>query len=135
MNYIALLRKDKSSDYGVEFPDFPGCITAGSTLDEAKEMALESLQGHIRLMIEDHEDLPHPSSLEHIMSDRHHKDAVAFMVHVDFPRTKNVRFNVTMDQKLLHDITNYANENGQSRSAFLAAAAKKIIEKDHTHHP
>ena len=27
--YIALLRKDRASDYGVEFPDFPGCVTAG----------------------------------------------------------------------------------------------------------
>ena len=34
-NYIAILHKDKDSDYGVSFPDFPGCITAGSTLDEA----------------------------------------------------------------------------------------------------
>jgi hypothetical protein len=31
-SYIALLRKDVDSDYGVEFPDFPGCVTAGTTL-------------------------------------------------------------------------------------------------------
>ncbi len=34
-SYIALLRKDEGSDYGVEFPDFPGCVTAGKTLEEA----------------------------------------------------------------------------------------------------
>jgi hypothetical protein len=28
MEYIAYLHKDKNSDYGVSFPDFPGCITA-----------------------------------------------------------------------------------------------------------
>jgi hypothetical protein len=27
-SYIALLRKDPDSDYGVEFPDFPGWVTA-----------------------------------------------------------------------------------------------------------
>ncbi|MBL0942631.1 MAG: type II toxin-antitoxin system HicB family antitoxin, partial [Alphaproteobacteria bacterium] len=36
MNYIALIHKDKNSDFGVSFPDFPGCITAGKTLDEAR---------------------------------------------------------------------------------------------------
>ena len=38
MNYIALIHKDARSDYGVSFPDFPGCITAGKTLDEAKHI-------------------------------------------------------------------------------------------------
>ena len=31
-SYIALLRKDKDSDFGVDFPDFPGCITAGKDM-------------------------------------------------------------------------------------------------------
>ena len=42
--YIALIRKDPDSDYGVDFPDFPGCVTAGSTLDEARSMADEALR-------------------------------------------------------------------------------------------
>jgi len=39
MEYIAYLHKDKNSDFGVSFPDFPGCITAGKTLEEARELA------------------------------------------------------------------------------------------------
>ena len=27
--YIALIHKDPGSDYGVSFPDLPGCVTAG----------------------------------------------------------------------------------------------------------
>lgn len=27
--YIALLRKDRASDYGVGFPGFPGCVMVG----------------------------------------------------------------------------------------------------------
>ncbi|MGB0514703.1 MAG: amidohydrolase family protein, partial [Wenzhouxiangellaceae bacterium] len=34
--YFAYLRKDPGSGYGVEFPDLPGCVTAGRTLDEAR---------------------------------------------------------------------------------------------------
>ena len=40
MEYIAYLHKDKGSDYGVSFPDFPGCITAGKTLEEARKRNL-----------------------------------------------------------------------------------------------
>jgi len=49
MDYIAIIHKDPDSDFGVSFPDFPGCITAGRTLDEAKEMAREALSGTSRL--------------------------------------------------------------------------------------
>ena len=43
-SYIALIRKDPNSDYGVEFPDFPGCVTAAEDLEEVTEM-LEQAQG------------------------------------------------------------------------------------------
>ena len=41
-NYIAVVHKEPDSDYGVSFPDFPGCITAGKTIDAAKDLALKS---------------------------------------------------------------------------------------------
>jgi predicted RNase H-like HicB family nuclease len=34
-HYIALIHKDRDGCYGVSFPDVPGVITAGDTLDEA----------------------------------------------------------------------------------------------------
>src|SRR5213082_2505660 len=43
MDYIAYLHKDRKSDFGVSFPDFPGCITAGRTLEEARRRAAEAL--------------------------------------------------------------------------------------------
>jgi predicted RNase H-like HicB family nuclease len=62
-SYIALIRKEPGSDYGVEFPDFPGCITAGVDLDDARRMAAEALALHIQGMLEDGETLPAPSQL------------------------------------------------------------------------
>ena len=41
--YIALLQKAPDSDFGVCFPDFPGCVTAGKTLDKAAALAAEAL--------------------------------------------------------------------------------------------
>jgi predicted RNase H-like HicB family nuclease len=42
-HYIALIHKDADSCYGVSFPDIPGVITAGDTLDEAMQQASEVL--------------------------------------------------------------------------------------------
>ncbi len=51
--YIAFLRKDPDSDFGVDFPDFPGCITAGSTLEKTCEpWQREALEVHIEGMLE-----------------------------------------------------------------------------------
>ena len=50
-NYIAIVHKEAESDFGVSFPDFPGCITAGANIDEAKDMAQEALTLHIHGML------------------------------------------------------------------------------------
>ncbi|MEN3166715.1 type II toxin-antitoxin system HicB family antitoxin [Gluconobacter sp. OJB] len=84
-NYIAIIHKDPESDYGVSFPDFPGCVTAGSTLEEARVMAYEALTFHIEGMIEEGWDIPAPSSFETVMQDPNNASGVAFIVRVKLP--------------------------------------------------
>jgi antitoxin HicB len=43
-HYIALIHKDSDSCYGVSFPDVPGVITAGDTIDEAMQQATDVLE-------------------------------------------------------------------------------------------
>jgi predicted RNase H-like HicB family nuclease len=69
MDYIAYLHKDRDSDFGVSFPDFPGCVTAGRTLEEARRMAVEALTLHIQGMVEDDEVVPAPSNLDALAND------------------------------------------------------------------
>jgi predicted RNase H-like HicB family nuclease len=66
--YFALIHKDETSDYGVSFPDLPGCITAGSSRVEARDMAAEALALHLEGLAEDGEAVPEPSSLEQVIS-------------------------------------------------------------------
>jgi predicted RNase H-like HicB family nuclease len=42
--YIALIHKESDGCYGVSFPDIPGVITGGDTVDEALEQAGDVLQ-------------------------------------------------------------------------------------------
>jgi len=43
-HYIALIHKEPDSCYGVSFPDVPGVVTAGDTIDEAMHHAAEVLE-------------------------------------------------------------------------------------------
>ena len=130
-NYIAIVHKDPKSDFGVSFPDFPGCITAGINIDEAKDMAQEALALHIQGMFEDGESLPTPSKLEEIMADPDFADAAAYLV-VDVPDAKprTVRVNITVPEITLKQIDAAAKKRGMSRSSFLVHAAQNAIQSN-----
>lgn len=123
--YIGLIHKDAESDYGVSFPDFPGVITAGGTLDEARTLAEEALSFHLEGMIEDGEPIPESSSLDAIMADPENRNAIAVLVAVRGART--ARVNITLPHELLAEIDRYAQAHGLTRSTFLAQAAKGAL--------
>jgi len=83
MEYIAYLHKDRDSDYGVSFPDFPGCITAGSALGEARSRAAEALALHVAGMREDGDPIPQPSTLDDLRTDPAMKGGLAFLVELE----------------------------------------------------
>jgi predicted RNase H-like HicB family nuclease len=85
MDYIAYLHKEKDSDYGVSFPDFPGCITVGRTLEEARGMAVEALALHIQGMIEDGIAVPESSKLEDPQGDPDLQHGIAVLVSAELP--------------------------------------------------
>lgn len=125
--YIAVIHKDKDSDFGVSFPDFPGCVTAGTTIDEAKDMAIEALDLHIKGIIQDGEVIPVASQLEDIMKSC--SDALSFIVvPVSIPESRSVRINITIPEDILHDIDAYAKSHGLSRSSFIAKSACKVLK-------
>jgi predicted RNase H-like HicB family nuclease len=132
-NYIAIVHKEANSDFGVSFPDFPGCITAGQTVDEAKNLAQDALSLHIQGMVEDGDQLPAPSKLEDIMADADHTDAIAYLV-VSIPDTKprTVRVNITVPEMTLKQIDAAAKKRGMSRSSFLVHLAQNAIHSNHS---
>jgi predicted RNase H-like HicB family nuclease len=124
MEYIAYLHKDKNSDYGVSFPDFPGCITAGSTLEEARAMAAESLAMHVAGMRADGEPVPQPSTLDDLRGDPGMKGAVAFLTELREPE-KTIRINITARKSQIAEIDRRARAKGLTRSSFIVQSALK----------
>ena len=123
MDFIAYLHKDRNSDFGVSFPDFPGCITADKTLDEARRMASEALALHIAGMIEDGDSIKPPSTLDALAKDPDRKGSVAFLVHVEPPAERTDRVNITARQKQVERIDLLAKRAGLTRSAYIVRAA------------
>lgn len=126
-NYIGLIHKDADSDFGVSFPDFPGVITAGKSLDDARAMAEEALTLHIEGLAEDGEAIPEPSALEDVMADPDNRTGVAILVSFKTEQPKAVRVNVTLPKDVLDQIDKYAEAHGFTRSGLLTHAAKRLI--------
>jgi predicted RNase H-like HicB family nuclease len=123
MDYIAYLHRDSKSDFGVSFPDFPGCITGGKSLDEARRKAPEALAFHIAGMMEDGEKIPKPSKLDDLAEDADRQNAVAFLVTTDLPKSKTVRVNVTARENQIELIDRLARQAGMTRSAYIVQSA------------
>lgn len=124
--YIAYLRKDKDSDYGVEFPDLPGCFSAGQTLEEAKAMAGEALAGHVAVLQEMGRPVPPPSTLDQLAEDPHRGAALLVMIELDPDLLKSERVNVTLPRGLLARID---AASGGNRSRFIAEAAERRLSE------
>ena len=124
MEYIAYLHKDRGSDFGMSFPDFPGCVTAGRTLEEAREMAVELLTLHIAGMIEDGEALPKPSTLDQLAHDPAMRCAVAFPGSAEAPE-KTIRVNITARESQVEAIDKLARKAGMTRSAYMVQSAER----------
>ncbi len=131
MRYLAFIHKEPDSCYGVSFPDVPGCTSAGDTLDEALANAVDALSGHIRLMEADGDKVSPPRTLEEISADagaaEDMQGAIISAVPLLRDRGSTTRINVSLDLGLLEAIDGLAKERSQTRSAFLASAARREL--------
>ena len=127
--YPAIVHKDPDSDYGVSFPDFPGCVSAGASQSEALVMAKEALILHIEGLIEDHEAIPDPSPIDHVQKTTLTERGVTIVTLIEaaLPGPAK-RVNITVEESLLDEIDALAASEGMSRSAFLANAAREKME-------
>ena len=124
-DYIALIHKDRDSDFGASFPDFPGAITAAPTLENLRQLAEELLAVHIEGMITDGDAIPEPTSLDDITQLPEYRDAVAVLaVRAPPVVSASVRINITMPEVVLKRIDRYAAKHGLTRSGFLLRAAQ-----------
>lgn len=135
-NYIGLVDYERSDDgvrdvYGIIFPDFPGCVSAGNSFEEVLRMGAEALSAHVAWMKDDGDTIPEPSSLEQVRKMAAGEDGewldldgsiivmVPLLIFGDYAK----RVNITIPVSLLEQIDAVTT----NRSGFLAEAARQML--------
>jgi predicted RNase H-like HicB family nuclease len=101
--YFAFLCKDRDSDYGVTFPDFPGCTSGGGTFKEAREMAREALALHLEGISADGEFVPPPCSPDTALGHEDASYAIALIVVEALPERTEEEAQAAFDAFLASD--------------------------------
>jgi predicted RNase H-like HicB family nuclease len=123
--YPSVFHKDEDS-YWVEFPDLPGCLTDGQTLDEAMKNAEEVLGVYIATRLEDDLEIAPPSAIESLLF----KDGFSTYITTDVDqyrrKTKAVKKTLSIPQWLSEE----AERQHISFSAVLQSALKRELHID-----
>ena len=121
---IAIEPGEATHAFGVVVPDLPGCYSAGDTLDEAFTRAEEAILLWLEYAMDAGTPIPKPAPIEHHRLNPEFHGWIWAVVSVDLARLdKAERVNITLPARVLKVIDHAAEQQGQSRSAFLAHAA------------
>jgi predicted RNase H-like HicB family nuclease len=129
MQVVALIHEENGV-FGASFPDFLGCITVADSLDAIIPKAAEALAFHVEGMVEGGLPLPPVRTLAQLRKDPVFREdsAGAMIALVPYaPPARAMRINITLDEALLERVDRAAETAGESRSGYLAAAARQRL--------
>jgi predicted RNase H-like HicB family nuclease len=128
--YWAIVEGSEKSGYSAFFPDLPGCVSAGDTIEQCIANAGDAAAFHLEGMVEDGDVIPAATPAHRLQIDPDIDEAARSLVIVPLPG-KAVRVNVTLEEGLLQLIDQTAAALDSNRSAFLSEAARDKIRKHH----
>jgi len=133
MRFPVVIHKDAASDYGVTVPDLPGCFSAGETVDEALNQVVEAIELHLDALLQDHEPMPTPQPMEVHQHNPDYAGGVWAIVAIDLAKIsgKAKRVNITLPERLLTMLDQYAVQHGETRSGLVAQATMVFIASHH----
>lgn len=68
MNYTVIIEPADDGTFSVYVPDLPGCISTGTTRDEAIESIREAIAGHIQTLKDLGQPVPPPRSQAQVVA-------------------------------------------------------------------
>jgi len=83
MKYVALIRKEPETEYWIDIPDIPGCVSCGGTEEQAMRSFEEALALHTEAMKEENQEFPTPRSKEEVFSAERDPYLKAYLVEID----------------------------------------------------
>lgn len=127
--YPAVLERGPAGAFGIFFPDLPGCVSAGDTMEEAMAGAREALGVHLDGMAEAGEPIPRPSSLDEVEVPEG-VDVVALVAVPVAEVDGSERVNVYLPKSLLGRIDQFVGQTGMNRSSFFGLAARRYLQEE-----
>lgn len=129
--YTALIDGEAGA-YGVSFPDLPGCVAMGVSLDEALAGAAEALREFDAEITAMGFVIAPPRSPEHLRRDAEIMDAIragASLAIVPLVREtgRSVKANLSLNAGVLAAIDAEAHRRGLTRSALVEAMARHSL--------
>ncbi len=117
MRYPALI-DGKDGAYGVVFPDLPGCLAMGYTIDDALLDAEKAIRQWMDAAEERGIPIPDPSLLEDVEVPE--GSALTSVLLVRTPRDRpSVRVNLVLDADIGDTIKSEAERRGMTRKAYV----------------
>ncbi len=137
-NYLGAVCGE-AGNYGIVFRDFPGCVSAGDTLDGVLQAGAEALDGHIEGMQEDGELIPLPSqhSLADVLIWLNEADDPSGEVWLGlFPVKVEIKsapqsFALPVDAAMIHEVSAALENNPEAASLrqFIERATRRELAR------
>lgn len=131
MRYTVLI-DGKAGAYGIVFPDLPGCVAMGKTVDKALANAADALRDWFELSEAHGEPVPRPSPVERIRRDAEvvaglAEGAVLASVPLIRETGKPVKANLSIDSGVLAALDEEAKARDLTRSGMIELMVKAML--------
>ncbi|HEY5105884.1 MAG TPA: type II toxin-antitoxin system HicB family antitoxin [Caulobacteraceae bacterium] len=125
--YPAVLERGAKGVFGVWFPDFPGCVAAAKSQEEAMAKAQDALASSIQRLAELDRVLPEPTALAEIAIPSGCDMIGFFAVGAALPNPSE-RVNVYLPKALIERVDRVASDTGMSRSSLFGLAVTRLLD-------
>ena len=128
---IAIELGTDQTAFGVVVPDFPGCFSAGDTMEEAFDNAREAIEAFAEILAEEGKELPMARPVSGWVGSREFKGWTWGIVDVPVERFFGPaeKINITVPARILKQIDAYAKATGDNRSNFMTSAAVAAMRR------
>ncbi|MDR0946198.1 MAG: type II toxin-antitoxin system HicB family antitoxin [Ruminococcus sp.] len=111
----------------VDFPDLPGCVTCGMTMDEAILMAEDAACGWIHSALEDDEPIPSPSDYKNVTATEYDNGFVN-LIRLDIDEFERKINPEIVSRSCL--LPNWLNALAERRGINFSAALQRAIQQE-----
>lgn len=131
MKFTVVLHTDDGTRYGVCVPDLPGCFSGGDDIDDALTSVQEAIDLHVETLLEDGHDIPVRMPIATHQTNPDYAGGVWAVVDVPVEKYFGPaqKINITVPSLLLSRIDDYVKAHGDTRSGFLAQAARAAMAR------